>query len=371
MGDVRERASGSAAASGSGAARAALKRGEGMKPQLAVPSRYSGAAPAGNMIGDVFDGIDFLEEEDEEEEEEGEPEVIAWETVGPGDRRIGDGLLELEQLWEKYMSSDDEECPETEERDLAELQAAVLRDVKLAPSISTVSWTLKVMEEMDINDDNLFTELNKILVDREDELEPQDLLDATVALGNVYFTGENISRALCRGIRRQLADFTQVEVVKLANALIRMGCTDDTREAGLFFEMRQRVNLPKIDAFLKLAVGRGMSWYKRQAQMSKYVLDFCKDTLKDGEFKHKLQNLYKFEIEQGKQRLLAKVEDEQAYRLELEEHLAISDNAEMMGLLADGGGGSGGRDGKGKAAQKKLGLSGLPPELLPPPRGRR
>lgn len=233
---------------------------------------------------EVFDGLDDLEEEEEVEEvdakkeEEKRKERDKEEAVAIvlASGNLGDGLQELQSLWQRYR--DTEKDLDLNETQVAQLHAALERDIPKCPAVETVAWAVRTLEDIGLEDDHLFQVFGEILTKRADELQPQSVLDCVVSYGNVYWVGEGegsdeLLDALAGAARRQLNDFTQAEIARLSNGFIRMGGIDDTRHAGLFFEMRQRVNLPDVDAFIKEAMQREGSVDTRPGQEVRKALN--------------------------------------------------------------------------------------------------
>ncbi|CAK9116985.1 unnamed protein product [Durusdinium trenchii] len=119
------------------------------------------------------------------------------------------------------------------------------------PSISSVAWVAKVLEDLELEDDDVFEVIASQVKDRVDELEPQETLDIVLSFGAIYFNDDELLEALAGAVRRQLHFFTNAEVVRLANAMSRLGGLDSSKHVGMFFEMRSRVNMPLIDKAIR------------------------------------------------------------------------------------------------------------------------
>lgn len=329
-------------------ARLALQKPEAPAPSFRPqPRPVAGGSPAAAATAAhaptatsqlAFDGLEDLEEEEDVDDGPAVPSAAlrqALAAAAASPRRLGDGLLKLERLWERYQEHGDD--PDLGEEEVRELHEALTDDVPRCPAASTVAWTVRVLEEMGLDDDDLFKVCGQVLIDRADELEPQAVLDATCSYGNVYWVGDRLVDALAGAIRRQLADFTQGEIVKLANGLVRMGGTDDTRHAGLFFEMRQRVNLPMIDKFIREALNRDVQYYRQKSEETRAAISMFSE-MRDGELKQKAEKHLQWEIETNQKRMLNRIKAEEALNPELEQAMGDSD---LRGLFGQGGGSSG------------------------------
>jgi len=261
----------------------------------------------------LFDGLEDLEEEDDDTEEqaaaeeakrrEEEQATLAASELEAAmtEKELGEGLLELEGLWKQYRDEDEE--PDLDDAAEALLQESLRQDVPRAPAVETAAWTVRVLEELGMDDDETFKVVEEVLVERADELEPQSVVDAVNSYGNVYWVSENLTDALAVAARRQLKDFTSREVVILANGLIRMGGIDDTRHAGLFFEMRQRVNLPAVDKFMRKALNRDGHVYRREHEDTQLYLEAF-DKMPNSALKAKALKHFSAEIDSSQQKLL-------------------------------------------------------------------
>eukprot|EP00933_Yihiella_yeosuensis_P060899 TRINITY_DN6369_c0_g1_i1.p1 TRINITY_DN6369_c0_g1~~TRINITY_DN6369_c0_g1_i1.p1 ORF type:complete len:190 (-),score=32.67 TRINITY_DN6369_c0_g1_i1:137-706(-) len=78
-----------------------------------------------------------------------------------------------------------------------------------------------------------------------------DLFLIPPRFGTCYWIDSELLAKFSSVIRRQMKDFTTPEVVRLANAMSRLGGTDDVKYVGMFFEMRQRVHLPFVDKYIR------------------------------------------------------------------------------------------------------------------------
>ncbi|CAE7671435.1 unnamed protein product [Symbiodinium pilosum] len=208
--------------------------------------RRSGGQRVGNGNFRAFDGLDDLEEEEEEP-----LDVIG--TV-PKDRAliprpVGSGFQTLEDLHGKYRGT--KELPELDEEELEELHVLLKDEITRCPSISSVSWAAKVLEELELEDDDVFEVIAERVVGQVDELSPQETLDVVLSFGAIYYNDDDFLETLVGAVRRQMKFFTNAEVVKLANAMSRLGGLDDTKHVGMFFEMRKRVNMPLIDKAIR------------------------------------------------------------------------------------------------------------------------
>lgn len=240
-------------------------------------------------------------EEAEEEEAAGEEKSSAALVVVPtGD--LGDGIEELRLLYERFKAEGVE--PELEEAELAALHAKLARDAPKCPSVDTLAWIVRTLEELVLEEDGILEALGQILTARADELQPQSVLDAVCSYGNVYWAGDDeLLDALAGATRRQLADFTSAEVARLANGLTRMGATDDTKHVGLFFEMRKRVNLPHIDKFIKESMNRDAQVYKDRSETTQLALKAL-ENMPNSRLKAKAERHLQFEIETKVPKLL-------------------------------------------------------------------
>lgn len=188
----------------------------------------------------VFDGLDDLEEE-----EEPEPTQDYFMLRKP----LGAGLSWLAELYSKYQKTGDD--PVLDEEELGILHASLKQDLPKCPSLSTVAWSAKVLEEMELEDDDVFETISDIVKNRSTELEPQDTLNIALSFGELLLDEEALVDALAPVIRQQIKYFTTVEVVKLALGMEKLGALATSKHVGLFFEMRQRTNLPALESRIK------------------------------------------------------------------------------------------------------------------------
>lgn len=222
--------------------RSVLTQLKGLQPK-SRQERFSARGPLLLM----FDGLEDLEEEEEPEEVLEKVFAIVPKTD------LGQGLLTLERLYEAFRDHDQD--PQlTEERRL-ELHADLKEDLPRCPSISSVAWAAKALEEMELEDDDVFEVIAKQLKERSNELQPQDTLNAVISFGNIYFIDEDLVASLSAVVRMQMKEFTNAEVVRLANSMSRLGATDTTKHVGMLFEMRSRVHLPHLDNAIRAALG--------------------------------------------------------------------------------------------------------------------
>ncbi|CAJ1364632.1 unnamed protein product [Effrenium voratum] len=198
----------------------------------------------------AFDGLDDLEEE--EEDDQPDPSTVPKERAMVA-RPMGAGLQLLEDLYTQHRGSQDP--PEISEEELADLHAMLKDELPRCPSISSVAYAAKVLEDLELEDDDVFEVIAAQIKDRADELEPQETLDVVLSFGAIYFNDDELLEALVGAVRRQLHFFTNAEVVRLANAVSRLGGLDDTKHVGMFFEMRKRVNMPLIDKAIRDRLG--------------------------------------------------------------------------------------------------------------------
>ncbi|CAE7246658.1 unnamed protein product [Symbiodinium sp. KB8] len=194
----------------------------------------------------AFDGLDDLEEEEEEP-------LTETGTV-PKDRAliprpVGSGFQSLEDLYDKHRGT--KKIPELEEEELEELHVLLKDEIQRCPSISSVAWAAKALEELELEDDDVFEVIAEKVTDQVDELSPQETLDIVLSFGAIYYNDDEFLETLVGAVRRQMKFFTNAEVVRLANAMSRLGGLDDTKHVGMFFEMRKRVNMPLIDKAIR------------------------------------------------------------------------------------------------------------------------
>jgi len=217
----------------------------------------------------VFDGLEDLEEEDEEEWDD--PSTVPKErSMVP--RPIGTGFQLLEDLYGKHRGSKDP--PEMSEEELEDLHVMLKDELPRCPSISSVAWAAKVLEDLELEDDEVFEVIAEQVKARADELEPQETLDIVLSFGAVYFNDEELLESLAGAIRRQLQFFTNAEVVRLANAMSRLGGLDDSKHVGMFFEMRSRVNMPLIDKAIRDRLGAEAAYTQPSEESKKLASKF-------------------------------------------------------------------------------------------------
>eukprot|EP00435_Cladocopium_sp_Y103_P029346 s3589_g7.t1 len=220
--------------------------GGGSRTQLTQLRAVSRQQSFQTMTRPVFDGLEDLEEEEEEELED--PSTVPKERSMVS-RPIGTGLQILEDLYSKHRGSKDP--PEIDDEELEDLHAMLKEELPRCPSISSVAFAAKVLEDLEIEDDDVFEVIATEVKTRADELEPQETLDIVLSFGAIYFNDDELLAALVGAIRRQLQFFTNAEIVRLANAMSRLGGLDDSKHVGMFFEMRSRVNMPLIDKAIR------------------------------------------------------------------------------------------------------------------------
>eukprot|EP00418_Pyrodinium_bahamense_P086169 CAMPEP_0179049566 /NCGR_PEP_ID=MMETSP0796-20121207/20279_1 /TAXON_ID=73915 /ORGANISM="Pyrodinium bahamense, Strain pbaha01" /LENGTH=373 /DNA_ID=CAMNT_0020746047 /DNA_START=148 /DNA_END=1269 /DNA_ORIENTATION=+ len=283
--------------------------------QVAASALRRSSSTAFSLQGpplDIFDGIEDIEEE-EEDEPEGQEEYDeggngAITLVPKGS--IGDGITQLQSLAEEYERTGTD--PNLDAEAIGNLHALLAEDAPKCPSVATVAWIVRTLEELAIEEDEILEILGDIITNRADELEPQSLLDTICSYGNVYWAGDDtLLDALANAVRRQLDDFTPAEIVRLANGLTRMGGTDDTRHAGLFFEMRQRVNLPHIDKFIKDAMNRDAQVYREKSETTLRALKALDGMPSNSKLKAKAEKHLQWEIETNLPRLLEQAHAEE------------------------------------------------------------
>ncbi|CAE7030694.1 unnamed protein product [Symbiodinium sp. CCMP2592] len=194
----------------------------------------------------AFDGLDDLEEEEEEPLNE-TGTVPKDRALIP--RPVGSGFQSLEDLYDKHRGT--KEVPELEEEELEELHVLLKDEIQRCPSISSVAWAAKALEELELEDDDVFEVIAEKVTDQVDELSPQETLDIVLSFGAIYYNDDELLETLVGAVRRQMKFFTNAEVVRLANAMSRLGGLDDTKHVGMFFEMRKRVNMPLIDKAIR------------------------------------------------------------------------------------------------------------------------
>ncbi|CAK9075720.1 unnamed protein product, partial [Durusdinium trenchii] len=93
----------------------------------------------------VFDGLDDLEEE-EEVEDSTLGTVPKEQSMVP--RPLGTGIQMLEELYGKHRGC--KEPPEMNEEDLEDLHAMLKEELPRCPSISSVAWVAKVLEDLEL-----------------------------------------------------------------------------------------------------------------------------------------------------------------------------------------------------------------------------
>jgi len=276
----------------------------------------------------AYEGLDDLdlEEEDLLDDLLEEAEEIEYDT------KPGDGVKRLEALWDDYSKNDEE--PDLEDDVFKELCAAVRKDVPRCPSASTVAWMAHTLEEMGLEDDETFEVIEEVLVERAEELGVEDTLNAVVSYGNLYWVGPDkdhrLLNVLSAATRRQLNDFTLLEVAKLANALMRMGATDDTKHAGLFFEMNKRVYLPSAEKYIRDAANRDSSVYQESEEVKGLLDDFAKKGLSGG--RHQIGPAVRKAIGYGVKQLDQLAEEEEMRR---EGEPGLNEVMEDMMLIKD------------------------------------
>jgi len=283
---------------------------------------------------ELFEGLEGLEEEPEEEEgeeeveEEAAPEAPSIHSIVPKGG-IGSGIAELQRLEVQFRATGED--PEIDEEALMELHAALIQDAPKCPSVNAVAWIVKTLEELAIEEDEILEVCAKILIERADELGPQAAMDVVCSYGNVYWAnGDDLLDAFAGAVRRQLADFTQAEIVRLSNALIRMGGIDDAKYAGLFFEMRQRVNLPHVEEFIKMALNTNTEVNKKPSEQT--LLGYkALEKMPNKRFKAKAEKMLQYDLEVAMPKLIDKAEAQQNLHDGWE-----STTVEHMGMLTGG-----------------------------------
>lgn len=265
--------------------------------------RHVWAKPAKIM----YDGLEELEEEAEEEAEEPEPVRELPEV------ELGEGLAELERLYEAFKAN--KVFPQLEEEENLRLLVGLSKDLPRCPSLQTVAWAVRAMEAMQLEDDDLFGEIQDILIARADELDTQAIMSAVPSFGRLYWVDYPLLNVFVTAIRKQLNAFTTAEVASLANALNRLGGTDDSAYAGLFFEMRQRVNIPFADKFLREALNRDGQVYKERSKDTQQALDMVTESMpENSQLKDRLEKHLQWGIETRTSRLLDGARNREAMR---------------------------------------------------------
>lgn len=231
--------------------------------QLRAVSRQQ---PFQTLTRPVFDGLEDLEEEEEEELEDRSTVPKERSMVS---RPIGFGLQILEDLYSKHRGSKDP--PEIDDEELEDLHAMLKEELPRCPSISSMAFAAKVLEDLELEDDDVFEVIATEVKARADELEPQETLDIVLSFGAIYFNDDELLAALVGAIRRQLQFFTNAEIVRLANAMSRLGALDDSKHVGMFFEMRSRVNMPLIDKAIRERLGAEAAYTEPSEEAKKLV----------------------------------------------------------------------------------------------------
>lgn len=220
---------------------------------------------------DFYDGIDDLEEEEEEPmdvlEEEEEEEFDELAPIG----ELGDGIKELQSIVETWKAQGKRDINMTR-TDQLQLHANLARDAYMCPTIAEIAWIAKVLEEIAIEDDDVMEDLAHMFIERADEFEPETLLQVAHAYGNIFwsggaYTGDALLDVLTGTARRLLPDMTNAEVARVANALLRMGATEDKKYAGCLFEIHQRIYMEQIEDYLTQKVNRDNAAFANEAQL--------------------------------------------------------------------------------------------------------
>ncbi|CAK0822565.1 unnamed protein product [Prorocentrum cordatum] len=280
-----------AASCGSAARAAGLSpwRARGRPAPGAASSLAAGFGRSWDEI--QFDGVDELEEEEEEPEPESNlsTSLVVQEP--------GAGLLQLQELWDEFLKTGEER--ELHEWDMVRLHKALQRDVASCPHVDTAAWVIHALEELEYEDDVTVEAYTQVLIDRSDELQAQSTLDAVISLGNLFWSDTDVLNALCLAVRRQLSDFTTEEVIRLSNSLVRMGGIDNTRNAGLFFEVQKRVNLPHVKEFLLEALNRDGRYYQEASEEVNQIMRAL-PPMPNKKLKDRLENYLEDEIAQAR-----------------------------------------------------------------------
>jgi len=251
---------------------------------------------------DAYEGLEDIEEEEDEDDFEppvpSEEELEQAKLIEQKEARLmgdlGDGLLQLQRLWTEFQEEGDE--PNFDEVERRAFFKAMKRDVPKSPSAETVAWSAHALESLGLDHDALYQMISDILIDRSDECEPQTILNAIKSFGNLYWYNDDLVWALGSAVRRQLNDFTQAELVHLANGLMRMGALDNSRHVGLFFEMRKRVNLPEADRYVRNSLQReGTVYDESKFTEEMEALPFF-ESMRDNDMKNKVKQMVVAEL---------------------------------------------------------------------------
>jgi len=245
----------------------------------------------------AFDGIDDLEEEDEDELDLQEAARKARRDSLLSSSRLGDGLVQLEKLYHEYEDSDEE--PNLDEDTLEDLYDLLSEEVPRCPDVAQVVWAIKALEELGLEDEDLFEEFSAIIKERKNEMEPQALFDVTRSFGALFWADEELMSGLADMCRKHLPAFTQKEICQLSVSLNRMGLTDNSRNAGLVFEMLKRdINLPIVKDQMVKTLSRSGKYYEDASAEARMLVEGMPNM--DQRYKKQLTTLMDHELEETK-----------------------------------------------------------------------
>lgn len=264
---------------------------------MSMQDRWSPSTSSANLP--EFDGLDDLEEALTEEEMEQEVGVV----VPKGE--LGDGLTRLSDYLATYRETGEE--PDMSEEDFRELHVSIIRDLHASPELSTWTWVAKALDETDLVDDPTYEVIEAELIKRADELDTQATMDAIISFGNIFWVGKPLLKTLATTTRRLLKSFTNIEVVRVTNGLLRMGAIDTTEHAGLLFEINKRVHHEGISKFFSDTLGRDGRFFAQEAKEMKDIAGLF-NMPENGRLKGEVETYLAKEISDYKQRQLQAIQ---------------------------------------------------------------